>query len=85
MKKQTKKYKSGIIKKKVSEPKSSYQKSTLRVFNSFEEQNLYELKEMASLTPLELLQRMRAYINLAYGMRGYNPENLPKKHFIRIL
>jgi len=52
-------------------------------FNSFEEQEEYELREMALLSPLEILQQMRKFINLAYGMHGYDPKNLPKKHFIK--
>lgn len=64
----------------VSEPDISYQKRTLKFFNSFQEQNDYERNQMAQLTKTELMQNLRRYINIAYGMHGYDPGNLPKKH-----
>lgn len=68
-------------KNKISEPSVPYTKS-LTIFNSFEEQAEYELKEMASFSSLEILQHLRKCINLAYGMHGYNPDKLPNKHHI---
>lgn len=53
--------------------------------NSQEELDLYELKRMAGLTPVQLLTEMRQLINLAYGMHGFDPANLPKKHSIKII
>ncbi len=69
----------------VNEPVVNYQKGDLVFFNSFEEMNLHDREEMAKLSPLECLQRMRQLINLAYGMHGYDPNKLPKKHNIRII
>ena len=66
---------------KASEPIIPYTR-TITVFNSFEEQELHELTEMASLNSTEILQQLRRLINLAYGMHGYNPNNLPKQHTI---
>lgn len=66
---------------KASEPIIPYTR-TITVFNSFEEQEFHELTEMASLNSTEILQQLRRLINLAYGMHGYNPNNLPKQHTI---
>ena len=66
---------------KANEPLVPYTK-TFKIFNSFEEQELHELKEMASLTSHEILLHMRKVINLAYGMHGYDAKNLPKHHTI---
>ncbi len=57
-------------------------KNTFRVFASFEEKELFELQEMAALSPLERLQQLRLMINVAYGMHGYNPDKLPTQHHI---
>ena len=57
-----------------------YGEKTLRIFKSFEDQNNYEREQMAKLTPIELLQNLRRYINIAYGMHGFDPDNLPEKH-----
>ena len=40
---------------------------------------------MAKLNPEEILKQMRQLINLAYSMHGYDPNNLPKKHTIKIV
>ena len=66
---------------KVSESLETYTR-TLKVFNSFEEQQIYELNEMALLSSVEILTHLRKLINLAYGMHGYNPNKLPKQHTI---
>lgn len=80
-------YKTASKKKQVDEPSLAYEKSKTRVviFKSFEEQEEYNRIQMAKLTPLERLQQLRKMINVAYGMYGYNPDNLPTKHKITIL
>ena len=70
---------------KVDEPEIVYGKKSLRIYNSFEEQREDELKYMASLTPTERLMEMRKLINLAYGLHGFDPANLPEKHTIKIV
>ncbi len=65
---------------KVDDPIPEYGGKTIRIFESFEDQNNYEREQMAKLTPIELLQNLRRYINIAYGMHGFDPENLPVKH-----
>ena len=69
---------------KLNEPQATYQRP-LQIFSSFEEQQEFELNEMSKLTGEEILQQMRQMINIAYGMHGYNPLNLPKKHDIVII
>lgn len=69
----------------VSEPAVDYKKRELRFFNSFKEQEEYELEQMAQFSSEEILQQMRQLINLSYGMHGYNPDKLPQKHSIRII
>ncbi len=69
---------------KVNDPTPSYNNS-FRIFNSFEEQEEYELKLMASYSPKQILEQMRMFRNTAYGMHGYDPNNLPKEHFIKII
>jgi len=80
-----KKYKRKEKKTEVKEPVGAYAKRSIRIFNSFEEQENYELEQMAAQSPLVILQQMRAFINAAYGMHGYNPDKLPAKHFVRIV
>ncbi|MFI5221216.1 MAG: hypothetical protein ACHQK8_02740 [Bacteroidia bacterium] len=70
-------------KNEVNEPVIPFGRN-LKIFNSFEEQAEYELKEMASLTPFQWLIRLRQFINIAYGMHGYNPDALPIKYEIEI-
>jgi hypothetical protein len=70
---------------KVNEPGAVYPSREIRVFKSFEEQEAYEMKKMAELSSLEILQQLRKFINIAYGMHGYDPNNLPKEHSIRIV
>ncbi|MCG3168107.1 MAG: hypothetical protein POELPBGB_03907 [Bacteroidia bacterium] len=80
-----KKYKSGKSKSLVKEPEVGYSEKKIHIFNSFAEQEQYELEQMAVLTPVEILQQMRKFINTAFAMHGYNPEKLPKKHTITIV
>ncbi|HVA97297.1 MAG TPA: hypothetical protein VNG53_00260 [Bacteroidia bacterium] len=70
---------------KVSEPTANYQSKKITFFNSFEEQAAYELKQMAALSSIQILQQLRKFINIAYGLHGYNPNKLPKKHSVRIV
>lgn len=63
----------------------SYSEDKLLIMNSQEELELYELKRMAGLSPVQLLTEMRQLINLAYGMHGFDPTDLPKKHSIKII
>lgn len=72
-------------KQKVNEPLATYKSKGIRIFNSFEEQAEYELQQMAVLSPEQILKQLRQFINIAYGMHGYDPENLPKKHFVKII
>ncbi len=69
----------------VNEPLVSYREKHFQIFNSFEEQAEWELKEMAKLSSIQILQQLRKFINIAYGMNGYDPDKLPKKHSIIII
>jgi hypothetical protein len=69
----------------VNEPIAEYKSREIKFFGSFEEQEEYELKQMALLSSQEILEQMRKSINIAYGMHGYDPENLPKVHTVRII
>lgn len=73
------------MKKKPISTEKPYETRKIRVFHSFEEQEEYETSEMSKLTPVEILQQLRKFINIAYGLKGYDPNNLPKKHSIKIL
>ena len=80
-----KKYKTKkAVPEEVIDPLSIYKNSRIKFFNSFEEQEEYELREMAKLSPVEILQQMRQLINIAYGMHGYDPKKLPKKRNLTI-
>ncbi len=68
----------------VNEPQA-FIKREIRIFASFEEQEEFERKQMQQLSPEERLMQMRQFINIAYGMHGYNPDNLPKKHTVKII
>ncbi len=78
-------YKAVTDESKVNEPIAALKASRIKVFKSFEEQAAYELKEMAALSSVQILQQLRKFINIAYGMHGYSPDSLPKKHFIKII
>ncbi len=69
----------------VNEPLAVYGTNRIQIFKSFEEQADYELKQMAALSSEQILQQLRKFINSAYGMHGYNPDNLPKEHFVKII
>ncbi|MDQ3110136.1 MAG: hypothetical protein M3R17_09590 [Bacteroidota bacterium] len=69
----------------VNEPATEYNARNIIFFNSFEEQEEYELKQMASYSSLQILEQLRQSINIAYGMHGYNPEKLPQIHNVRII
>jgi hypothetical protein len=56
----------------------------IKFYNSHEEQEEERRKYYASLSPIERLIHLRKAIDLAYGMHGYKPDNLPKKHKIDI-
>lgn len=73
-----------LDKSEANEPQPTYG-TGFNIFNSFEEQELYELKLMATFNSTQILQQLRRLINTAYGMHGYDPEKLPKKHSIKII
>lgn len=39
---------------------------------------------MAALNSEQILQQLRKFINIAYAMHGYDPNNLPQSHSIKI-
>lgn len=69
----------------VNEPAVGYTVGKMPVFNSFDAQEEYELKQMAALSPNQILEQLRKFINIAYGMHGYDPQKLPLVHSIRII
>jgi hypothetical protein len=69
----------------LSEPEVTYGRPELVFFNSFEEMNEYDRVEMAKLSPEETLQQMRRFINIAYGMHGFDPNKLPQNHTIEVV
>lgn len=71
-------------KNEVNDPAASYitGKNRIVIFNSFEEQEEYNTKFAASLTPLECLQHMRKLINVGYRLNGIDMDNPPTKHSI---
>lgn len=78
-------YKTQSKESSAKEPFVGYKDKRIQIFTSFEEQNEFNLKQMAKLSSEEILVQLRQLINLAYGMHGYNPDKLPKKHTIRII
>lgn len=60
-------------------------KHEINIFQSFSEQEEYKLKQLAELKGKDVLKQMRQLINLAYGMHGFDPNNLPEKHTIKIV
>ncbi len=68
-----------------NEPAKLYKNRDFQIFNSFEDQETYKLEQMAKLSSEDILKQMRKLINLAYGMHGFDPNNLPKKHTIKIV
>lgn len=69
------------VTKQANEPSAVYGKS-LVFFKSFEEQEEYNREKVILLNPIEILQHLRQMINIAYGMHGFDPQKLPKKHKI---
>ncbi len=68
----------------LNEPSFNYQRE-FHVFDSFEEQAAFERRQMQELSPVERLRQLRQFINIAYGMHGYDPNNLPTIHTVRII
>ncbi len=68
----------------VQEPQNVYE-HPIKIFKSFEEQNDFERREMAKLSPIEVMTQMRQLINKAYGMKGYGPAIVPKERSIKII
>jgi hypothetical protein len=60
-------------------------KREFKIFASFEEQEAFEYSQMQQLSGKERLMQMRQFINIAYGMHGYDPDNLPTIHTVKIL
>ncbi len=78
--------KKGNKNKELNEPLVPYvitEGKQVRIFKSFEEQEEYQLRQMAALSPIQCLEYLRKMINLAYGMHGYDPDKLPTKHKLR--
>ncbi|CAN5431423.1 hypothetical protein BH09BAC5_BH09BAC5_10690 [soil metagenome] len=73
------------ISNKANEPLNEYKSGKVIFFNSFAEQEAYELEQMALLSPHQILLQLRKFINIAYGMHGFNPDKLPQKHTVRII
>lgn len=80
-----KKYTSKTKQAEAKEPVTSYGERSIHIFKSFEEQEEYELNQMAALNSEQLLQQLRKFINIAFAMHGYNPNQLPKEHTIKII
>lgn len=74
----------GDLNYKVKEP-IDIPKREFRIFASFEAQEEFELSQMQQLSGKERLIQMRQFINIAYGMHGYDPNNLPTVHTVKIL
>lgn len=85
--KKSKKYKVKTINEgSLNEPIVPFNEAIqIKVFNSFEEQSEFEMQQLSQLSGIEILAQLRKFINLAYAMHGYYPENLPKKHSIKII
>lgn len=57
----------------------------LKFYSSQEELDEAELKRMREMTPEERMREMRLHINLAYGLHGFDPNNLPTKHTLTFI
>jgi hypothetical protein len=57
----------------------------LSFFNSQEEKEELDLMRMRNLSHEERMMEMRQCINVAYGMHGFDPSNLPQKHKITFI
>jgi hypothetical protein len=73
-------------KKEVNDPGVSYGTGKDRIvfFKSFEEEEEYNAKVAAALTPLECLEHMRKLINVGYRLNGIDMDNPPSEHFIKL-
>ena len=78
-------YKTKSKANQVNEPLEEYKTKQIQIFTSFEEQDEFNLKQIAELSSEEILVQLRQLINLAYDMHGYNPDALPKTHTIKII
>jgi len=70
---------------KVNEPGTLYKSREIHIFSSFEEQEAYEMGKMAELSSQQILEQLYQFITIAYGMHGYDPNNLPNKHSVKII
>ena len=77
MKKRIKKNESSFH--EVNKPLSLFPNHSIQIFRTFEEQDEYELKEMAKSGGNEILKQLRSCINLSYGMGGYDPKKPSNK------
>jgi len=60
-------------------------KRTITFYNSFEEQEDDSRKQLAMLSSSELLLALRKIINMNFRLTGFDIDNLPKKHTIKII
>lgn len=60
-------------------------KRSIKFYNSFEEQEEDSRSQLAMLSSSELMIALRKLINMNFGMSGFNINNLPKKHTIKII
>ncbi|HWY10536.1 MAG TPA: hypothetical protein VN026_04370 [Bacteroidia bacterium] len=70
---------------KVNDPGVSHGegKNRIVIFKSFEEQEEYNSKVAAALTPLECLEQMRKLINVGYRLNGIDMDKPPSQHSIK--
>ncbi len=54
-------------KNKVNGPSADYQKQEIRFFNSFEEMNKADAKEMAAFSPVQHLQHITEYLKHVFA------------------
>lgn len=60
-------------------------KRAITFYNSFEEQEEANRKQMASLSTAELMLALRKVINIHYKLNNTDIYNLPIKHSIKIV
>jgi hypothetical protein len=71
--------------KRATDPKISYEKKDrIVIFNSLEEQEEYNARVAASLSPVECLEHMRKLIDVGFKLQGIDVTDPPKKHSIVI-
>jgi hypothetical protein len=66
----------------LNDPMAVYGNSRIVIFNSLEEQEEYNAKVAAALSPLECLEHMRKLINVGYRLNGIDMDKPPTKHSI---